>query len=95
MPFAHSKMKNNRIYDFEIPSKWVYTGKWWTGYKRVYEAPLPYTPMNIEHTPQFFQNFLSNNAKFGASYQGCPSRTCQWQHYFMNGTHYKVCQYML
>ena len=51
------------------------------------EGPLSYSKTDIFHTPRFFKNFSTNNAKFGASFEvGC----CYWQHFFMNGTHYKV-----
>lgn len=52
------------------------------------EGPLPYSPMNTEHTPDFFKDFETTNVKFGAAYQYLSSE--HWQHYFMNGTHYKV-----
>ena len=85
IPFLDPKMKNGRVYEFRHYMKTI--GSWYTGWKTVPEGPLPYSKMDIILTPDFYKNFLKNNAKFGASYDvGC----CYWQHFFMNGTHYKV-----
>ncbi len=84
-PKEDTHMTNGRYYDFTDIMKWKHIsyGKW----KQVPEGPLPYSPKNIFHTPDLFKNFLTNNVKFGASFEvGC----CYWQHFFLNGTHYKV-----
>ena len=85
IPYMDTDRKNGRIYEFRPYTKFV--GNWFTGWKKVPEGPLPYSKMDIFHTPDFYKHFLKNNAKFGASYDtGC----CYWQHFFRNGTYYKV-----
>ena len=76
-------MTNGRFYDFKDHMKYI---GWWTFIKYP-EGPLPYNKTNILHTPDIYKKFLQNNAKFGASFDvGC----CFWQHFFLNGMHYKV-----
>ena len=85
IPYVDNDRKNGRVYEFRPYTKYV--GNWLTGWKKVPEGPLPYSKMDIFHTPDFYKHFLKNNAKFGASYDpGC----CYWQHFFRNGTYYKV-----
>lgn len=85
IPYVDRDMKNGRVYEFRPHTKFV--GNWLTGWKKVPEGPFPYSEMDVFYTPDFYKHFLKNNAKFGASYDpGC----CYWQHFFMNGTYYKV-----
>lgn len=84
-PIEDKEMTNGRYYDFKDIMEWKQNS--WGGWIQVTEGPLPYSPMNIFHTPDLFKYFLQSDAKFGASFEvGC----CYWQHFFMNGTHYKV-----
>ena len=89
-PIEDKEMTNGRYYDFKDIMEWKQNS--WGGWIQVPEGPLPYSPMNIFHTPDLFKYFLKSDAKFGASFEvGC----CYWQHFFMNGTHYKVMYFIV